>query len=132
MVVRAIVWIFGAFILTLIPLGIVAMIEWKPETGSAGLLRILSNEELLAVAFTLGGAAAIDVLVNSAGFGRSFKILAGCSALTMTIITVVSYILLRANLIHDLDEDSRIGTTQALYLGTVLNSFICEILSEAR
>lgn len=130
MIIRAIVWIFGAFILTLIPLGVVAVVAWKPETGGTGYLNVLSNEELLAVAFTLGGAAAIDVLVNSAGSVRLSKIIAGCSAMTLTIIVVIAYILFKAHLVH-LSEAGLITTIQYLYVGTVLNAFICELLSEA-
>jgi hypothetical protein len=130
MIIRAVVWVFGAFILSLIPLGIVAIIAWKPETGGSGYLSVLSNEELLAVAFTLGGAAAIDVLVNSSGSVRLFKIIAGCSAMTLTIIVVIAYIIFKAHLVH-LNERALVTTIQYLYAGTIVNAFIFEILSEA-
>lgn len=128
MLVRGIVWVFGTLLLAMVPLAIVALIKWRPENGT--FLEAMTNEELLAVAFTLGGGAAIDVLVKSAGAARSAKVLAGCSGLVFTVITIVLYVLFKTGAVQ-LTEAAKISTDQALFLGTGFNALFCEILSEA-
>jgi hypothetical protein len=62
---RLIGWVVLGLLLSLMPLGITALMEYQP--GRDSLLGLLSNEELLTVAFTLSGAAAVDTLVSTGG-----------------------------------------------------------------
>jgi hypothetical protein len=66
MIERLIMWVMFGFGLSLIPLLIAAGLTWEPN-GQRTFLAILSNEELLAVALTLGGAASANVLANASG-----------------------------------------------------------------
>jgi hypothetical protein len=74
---RVIVWLLFGVGLSLTPLLIVAAMGWSPSNGTQGLLRLLCNEELLAIALTLGGAAAADVLTRSSGRFRLLKLFMG-------------------------------------------------------
>lgn len=66
---RIIIWIIFGFALSMTPLVIVAEMGWVPASGIPGFVRLLCNEEMLAVALTLGGAAAADVLISYLALG---------------------------------------------------------------
>jgi len=67
---------------------------WDPS-GHTTMLSLLSNEELLAVALTLGGASAADVLANSSGRFQVAKLTAGGLTLLATLGAVALYLHLR-------------------------------------
>ena len=96
--------------------------SWPPTTGLDGLLDAISNEELLAVAFTLGGVAAVDVLVKAATSHREFKVAAGCLTLLLTLIGVATYVLLKTHATQ-LPPTLATSTVQWLYMLTVAGSF---------
>jgi hypothetical protein len=66
MLERIIVWAFFGVALAMTPLFIVAAIGWPPATGTRVFLRLLFQEDMLAVALTLGGASAVNVLASAA------------------------------------------------------------------
>jgi hypothetical protein len=83
---RVIMWMIFGFALSMTPLVIVAGMDWMPVSGVRGFIRLLCNEEMLAVALTLGGAAAADVLTKSTGRLRPLKLAVG----GLTFIATVS------------------------------------------
>jgi hypothetical protein len=127
---RVIMWVFLGLVLSLVPLVIVAFMTFQP--GHNSLLTILSNEELLAVAFTLSGAAAADVLVNvssaAGGFAKFAKGCVGCATFVLTVLTAAAYVLLKAHSTQ-LTPPQIVGIIQLLYAGTAVMSFLCELLS---
>ena len=123
---RLIGWVVLGLLLSLMPLGITGLMEYQP--GGTSLLEILSNEELLTVAFTLSGAAAADTLVNTER--NIWKFLLGVVTMLMTLITMAGFILFKGNLTH-LSHDVIVDTTQLLFLFTALLSLICEANSGA-
>jgi hypothetical protein len=115
----------GTF-LSLVPLFVTGIMEYQP--GKNSLLEILSNEELLTVAFTLSGAAAVDVLIESRE--NALKFLLGVVTFLMTLVTMLGYILFKAHLTH-LTHDTVVTAVQVLYLTTALLAFTCELSSQA-
>jgi hypothetical protein len=128
MIGRLIMWVIFGFALSLVPLVVVAFLAWEPN-GPKTLLTVLSNEELLAVALTLGGASAADVLSNAAGPFRNVKLIAGGTTLLATILAVAAYVAFKGSLTH-LSEDAKALTDQYLYAGIVVGSFFSELLVE--
>jgi hypothetical protein len=125
MLARLIIWILFGVILSLAPLLIVAITIWQPNSGSSGLLEAVATEELLAVAFTLSGAAAVDALVNSGR--RAPGLIVGGITLLLTFFTVAAYVLIKIHATHLSPEDT-IFWVQRFYLSTVIMSFFCECI----
>jgi hypothetical protein len=118
---RLIGWVVLGLLLSLMPLGITALMEYEP--GRTSLLDLVSNEELLTVAFTLSGAAAVDTLVSTER--NVWKFLLGVVTMLMTLVTISGYILFKGHLTH-LSHDYIVDTTQILYCVMILLSFLCE------
>src|SRR5436853_4813461 len=110
---RLIMWLIFGCALSLVPLLVVATLSWEPS-GEKTFLRLLSNEELLAVALTLGGASAADALSHASGRFRNFKLIAGGGTLLATICAVAAYVAFKGGLTH-LSEDAKVITDQYLY-----------------
>ncbi len=85
---RVIIWALFGVGLSMAPLVIVAALGWEPSTGRSALVALVCNEELLAVALTLGGAAAADVLIRSTGAFRPVKLLVGGLTFLATVACV--------------------------------------------
>ena len=100
--------------------------EYQPQKDN--LLEVLSTEELLTVAFTLSGAAAVDILVDSRE--SVWKFFLSIITLLMTLVTMGGYVLFKGQLTH-LTHDTIVTTVQCLYLATALLAFLCEFSSEA-
>jgi hypothetical protein len=118
---RLMVWGFGV-VVSLLPLGFVASTLLEPNGGPT-FLQAIANEELLAVAFTLGAVAAVDALINSRA--RLFSIGIGVITLVLTISSIGIYMLLKFKIAHWPPEATVIAI-QSLCAGTVLTSFLCE------
>jgi len=100
--------------------------EYRP--GQNNLLDILSNEDILTVAFALSGAAAVDVLIDSRESVWKFSL--GISTFLMTLVAIAGYIMFKGRLTH-LPPSTIVFVTQLLYVVTVLLAFLCECTSEA-
>jgi hypothetical protein len=128
---RVIIWVLFGVTLSLTPLLIVAAIGWVPATGVNGFATLLCNEEILAVALTLGGAAAADVLTSSDPFLRLVKLSVGGITFLATIACMALYVLLKTHTSH-------LGPSQAvtavLTAGgfTIVCALCCEVLSGAK
>jgi hypothetical protein len=118
---RLIGWVFLGLLLSLMPLGITALMEYEP--GRNSLLEILSNEDLLTVAFTLSGATAVDTLINTER--NIWKFLLGVVTMLMTLVTIAGYVPFKGHLTH-LSHGSIVDTTQVIYCVMLLLSFLCE------
>ena len=121
-------WSLFGVLLSLLPLTIVAFLAWDPD-GHTSIWSLLTNEELLAVALTLGGASAADVLANSSGRFRAAKVTAGGLTLLATLCAVAVYVAFKGGLTH-LKPDGRELADRALYGGVVLGAFFSELLAE--
>ena len=93
-------WMIFGFALSLTPLVIVAGMGWMPVSGASGFMRLLCNEEMLAIALTLGGAAAADVLTNSAGRLRPLKLAVGGLTFVATIFSAAGYVMIKTHSNH--------------------------------
>jgi len=127
---RVILWLCFGFILTLVPLAIVALITAPANSGLVSFLNAASNEDLLAVAFTLAAAAAADVLIpqedQTVGIWR---VLAGSITIVFAIFTAMMYVVLKTHSYHVASEQIVLGT-QIVYGISMVCSLVCEILSE--
>ena len=123
---RLIGWVLLGLVLSLAPLFVAGIMEYQPQKDN--LLEVLSTEELLTVAFTLSGAAAVDILVDSRE--SVWKFFLGIITFLMTLVTMVGYVLFKGHLTH-LTHDTIVTTVQFLYLATALLAFACEISCEA-
>src|SRR5271168_847839 len=99
MLARLIMWCLFGVLLSLMPLGIVAFLVRDPS-GHKTIWALLGNEELLAVALTLGGASAADVLANSSGPFQAAKLTAGGLTLIATFCAVALYVAFKGGLSH--------------------------------
>lgn len=138
MLVRLIVWTFGVA-LSFLPLFFVAATLIAPNTDLS-FLQALSNEELLAVAFTLGGVAAVDVLITARAEARTgtqpdtsgglqpLRVGIGLITLFLTFTSMGIYLLLKFKVAHWTPE-ATVFTVQSLCAGTVVTSFLCETRS---
>lgn len=135
MFVRLIIWTFGV-VLSFFPLALVALSLMDPNIGR-GFLQAISNEELLAVAFTLGGVAAVDALIiaraaemDPSARGprerlRPFRVAVGLTTLLLTFFSIGIYLLLKFKATH-WTPDATVLVVQILCVGTVITSFLCE------
>ncbi|HWY81703.1 MAG TPA: hypothetical protein VNY10_07195 [Roseiarcus sp.] len=119
-------WLLLGFGLSLLPLCVTGIMEYRP--GQNNLLDILSNEDILTVAFALSGAAAVDVLIDSRESVWKFSL--GISTFLMTLVAIAGYIMFKGRLTH-LPPSTIVFVTQLLYVVTVLLAFLCECTSEA-
>jgi hypothetical protein len=129
---RLIGWLFAAFILSLFPLFIAGIMDYRP--GQESFLHTISEQDLLTVAFTLSGAAAMDILISRRD--SILQLAIGLITLLSTLLTISGYILLHAGqllkvaLVH-FDETTTSATVLWLFVGTALLAFVCEVSSEA-
>jgi hypothetical protein len=123
---RLIGWVVLGLLFSLAPICITGLIEYKP--GGPSFLEILSSEELLTVAFTLSGAAAVNTFVSTEK--NIWKFALGAVTILMTLVTIVGYVLFRGHLTH-LPHDLVVSTTQVLYCVMAFLSFLCEANSGA-
>ena len=129
MLERLIVWsIFGVG-LSLTPLIVVAAMGWLPASGPGTFLRLLCNEDFLAVALTLGGAAAADVLIHSAEPWRRAKIFVGGITFLNTIVCVAGFVIIKAHVNH-LDPSENVLFVANAGLTTLSAATISELLAE--
>ncbi len=115
--------------MSLTPLLIVAVLAWEPSTGRAGLVALLCNEALLAVALTLGGAAAAGLLTRSAGAVRPLKLLIGGLTFLATVACVALYVIVKVHAGH-LSPDQMIALITGCSVFAISGALACEILSE--
>jgi hypothetical protein len=98
---RVVLWVICGLILALVPLGVVALMDWDPNKET--FLHVFTNEELLAVAFTLGGASGVDALSSASPvrwISRVQKTI-GASTIVCALLTASLYIVFRTGL-HNL------------------------------
>lgn len=126
---RVIIWLIFGFALSMAPLVIVAFMGWMPMSGASGFVKFICNEDLLAVALTLGGAAAADVLTKSAGALRLLKLLVGGLTSVASVLSVAGYVAIKAHANHL--DDGQITTLVEIAGGaTLIGALFCEVLSE--
>lgn len=129
MIERVIMWMIFGFALSLTPLVIVAGMGWMPASGVPGFIQLLCNEEMLAVALTLGGAAAADVLTKSAGRLRRLKLAVGGLTFIATIFSAAGYVMIKTHANHF--GPDLVMLVVAVAGGTTLaGALVCEILAE--
>ncbi len=117
-------------VLTLVPLGIVALITVPSISGVVSFLNAASTEDLLAIAFTLAAAAAADVLIpkENQSIGE-WRILSGSITIVFAIFTATMYVVLKTHSYHIPDGQIILGT-QVVYGLSMFCSLVCEVLSE--
>jgi hypothetical protein len=122
-------WMIFGFVLSMTPLVIVAGMGWMPVSGAPGFIRLLCNEEMLAVALTLGGAAAADVLTKSAGRLRPLKLAVGGLTFVATVFSAAGYVMIKTHSNHF--GPDLVMLVVAVAGGTTLaGALVCEILAE--
>jgi hypothetical protein len=126
---RVIIWLIFGFALSMAPLMIVAFMGWMPASGVSGFIRFISNEDLLAVALTLGGAAAADVLTKSAGALRLLKLLVGGLTSLASVFSVAGSVAIKAHANH-LDNDQITTLVEIAGGATLIGALFSEVLSE--
>jgi hypothetical protein len=126
---RIIIWIIFGFALSMTPLVIVAGIGWLPASGIPGFMQLLCNEEMLAVALTLGGTAAADVLIRSTGPLRPLKLIVGGVTFLATVFSVAGYVIIKTHSSH-LEPDQIVMLVEFAGGTTVVSALLCEILAE--
>jgi hypothetical protein len=123
---RLIGWVILGLIFSLAPLAVTGIMQYQP--GRDSLLEVLSSEELLTVAFTLSGAAAVDIL---SGTRESvWKFVLGIITILMTLVTMAGHVLFKGHFDTSGARYCR-RDGQYLYLTTALLAFLCELFSEA-
>jgi hypothetical protein len=122
-------WMIFGVALSLTPLVIVAGMGWMPVSGASGFMRLLCNEEMLAIALTLGGAAAADVLTNSAGRLRPLKLVVGGLTFIATIFSAAGYVIIKTHSNH-LGPDLVMLAVAGAGGATLAGALACEILAE--
>jgi len=122
---RVINWlIFGAG-LSLLPLVTVAFINWDPSANT--FFKTLTNEELLAVAFALSGAAGVDALTSSGPLVRTQRAIGGITLL-IAFALAAFYIIIRTGSHHL--TPAFIGDMELILYGlAVILSFFSEIVA---
>ena len=116
---RVIGWVFSGLILSIIPLVVVAVTKIDATTG-ATFWGAITDEELLAVAFTLAGASGIDALISTSHPAlRALQIPVGCMAMLAAIAGAAFYIVFRLHAHHMSPEETR-ALEGALYIGSAL------------
>ncbi len=125
---RMIVWLLFGVALALTPLLIVAGIGWFPATGAKGFVALLCNEDLLAVALTLGGASAADVLTSREPGLRLAKLAAGGVTFLASLASMGLYIAIKTRA-HHLDPDEIVVTVTGAGGWTVACALVCQALS---
>ena len=130
MLERLVIWSIFGLILSMTPLAVVVFMTWQPSAGVAGFLRLTCNEDLLAVALTLGGAAAADVLIHSSGRLRVIKIIGGGLTFLATVDCMGIFVVTKAHLSH-FDSNDLATTVGFAALTTLAGAMICEVLAEA-
>ena len=122
--IRLVGWVGMGLVLSMLPLVVAGAMTYQP--GQRSFLEVLSTEELLTVAFTLSGAAAVDILIVCRE--NLWKFALGIVTLLMTLLTMLSYVLFKGHLTH-LGEGVIVETVQLLYLSTAMLAFLCEAMS---
>lgn len=89
---RVVVWVLFGVVLSMTPLVVVAAIGWEPQSGLDGFMTLVCNEDLLAVALTLGGAAAADLPTNSQPPWRVVKLGVGGITFLTAIVSMGIYV----------------------------------------
>ena len=125
---RVIIWLLFGVALALTPLLIVAVIGWFPATGAKGFVALLCNEDLLAVALNLGGAAAADVLTSREPGLRLAKLVVGGITFLATLISMGLYVAIKTR-VHHLAPDEIVATILGAGGLTVGCALICQVLS---
>ena len=130
MLERLIIWSIFGVTLSLTPLVVVAFMTWDPAGGVLALFRLVLNEELLAIALTLGGAASAGVLIHNQGHLRVLKILAGGLTFLATLDCMGAFVVIKSHTNHLGPDGSAIAVGCAA-LTTLVGAMICEVLMEA-
>jgi hypothetical protein len=130
MLERIIFWVIFGFGLSLTPLIAVAAIGWSPTSGVTAFLHLLFQEDLLAVALTLGGASAANVLASATGRLRPVKIACGGVTFIMSLLSVVAYVVIKVHAKPMSPDELYLWVT---YIGgaTLIGGLLSEALSEA-
>ena len=84
---------------------------------------------MLAVALTLGGAAAADVLTKSAGRLRPLKLAVGGLTFVATIFSAAGYVVIKTHSNH-FGPDQIITGVEFAGGATLVGALACEILAE--
>ena len=130
MLERIITWMFFGLALSLTPLIIVAAIGWLPSSGGGAFLRLLLREDMLAVALTLGGASAANVLASATGRLRPLKLACGGFTFIMAILSIAAYVVIKVH-VKPLSPDETYLWVAWLGGPTLAGGLFSEVLSEA-
>jgi hypothetical protein len=93
---RVVTWVFFGLALSLTPLLIVAALGWTAAGGFGDFLRLLFQEDMLAVALALGGAATANVLASGPPL-KPLKLACGGLTFLMTVWSVAAYVVIKAH-----------------------------------
>ena len=121
-----ILWVIFGLLLSLVPLVFVAAMELGES--DTGLLKHLTNEELLAVAFALGGASGVDALMAN-GPSKSLQAAVGGLTVFSALVTVGLYVMLKGHMLHLAANDISQMEFWA-FVGTATLSFLSEVIAE--
>jgi hypothetical protein len=128
MLARIITWVFFGLALSLTPLVIVAALGWTVADGFSGFLRVLFQEDMLAVALALGGAAVANVLASGPSL-KPLKLACGGLTFLMTVWSVAAYVVIKAHA-KPLTSDEVNLLVSCLSGATLATGFASEILAE--
>lgn len=131
MLERVIVWVFFGLALSLTPLVIVAAIGWPPAAGARAFLRLLFQEDMLAVAFTLGGASAANVLASSSERVRALKLACGGYTFIMSVLSAAAFVAIKTHA-KPLSADEMYWLVAGISGATLVGGLLSEMLSEVR
>ena len=124
--VRVSNWLLFALLLPVATLTLVALTKW--EHGQ-NFLDLVTDEELLAVAFTLAGASGIDALTSTAYPGlRALQSGIGGLTILLAFISAIVYFILKTHS-HHLDASATQLIETVLFVGVVVVSFFSEVVA---
>jgi hypothetical protein len=128
MLERLITWLFFGLALSLTPLVMVAALGWTPELWFGDFLRLLFQEDMLAVALALGGAATANVLASGPPL-KPLKLACGGLTFLMTVWAVAAYVVIKAHA-KPLTPDEVYLLVIWLSSATLTAGFASEVLAE--
>jgi len=128
MLERVVTWVFFGLALSLTPLLIVAALGWTSTGGFGDFLRLLFQEDMLAVALALGGAATANVLASGPPL-KPLKLACGGLTFLMTVWSVAAYVVIKAHA-KPLTSDEVYLLVSWLSGATLVTGLASEILAE--
>lgn len=129
MFIRFVVWMSSNVLFSLIPLAVVPLLSAGDNFNVSVFLELLSNSDLLAVAFTIGVAASVNAFVkrsDRADSFRSARVLVACLTLVVTVIAAIFYVVLKSKAV--VGPLAAPVVIQVIYVAIVIGAAVCEIL----